>query len=64
MMFKIIEETGNYSSSTSLVDCKTLASAKRFATRLCAGRLNPLYIYKGDEIVAYREWFSSKWKTC
>ncbi len=64
MIFKVIEETSNYSSTTSLVDCKTLAGAKRFATRLCAGRLNPLYIYKGGEIVAYKEWFSSKWKTC
>ncbi len=64
MIFQIVEELSNYKANTSLVDCKTLAGAKRFATRLCAGRLNPLYIYKGDEIVAYKEWFSSKWKTC
>ena len=64
MVFKIIEETDNYSSSTSLVDCKTLAGAKRFASRLCAGHLTTVYIYKDDEIVAYREWFSNRWKTC
>lgn len=64
MIFKVIEETSNYSSNTSYVDCKTLASAKRFASRLCAGRLNPLYIYKDNEIVAYREWFSNRWKVC
>lgn len=64
MVFRIIEELDNYSSNTSYVDCKTLTSAKRFASRLCAGRLTPLYIYKGDDIVAYREWFSNKWKTC
>lgn len=64
MVFKVVEETSNYSSSTSYVDCKNLAGAKRFATRLLAGRLNPLYIYRGDDIVAYKEWFSSKWKVC
>ncbi len=64
MIFQIVEELSNYKANTSYVDCKTLASAKRFATRLCAGRLNPLYIYKGDEIVAYKEWFSNRWKTC
>jgi hypothetical protein len=64
MLFQIVEELDNYKSNTFLVDCKSLASAKRFASRLCAGRLTPLYIYKDDEIVAYREWFSNKWKTC
>lgn len=64
MIFKVIEETSNYSSTTSYVDCKTLASAKRLASRLCAGRLNSLYIYRGGDIVAYKDWFSSKWKVC
>lgn len=64
MLFQIVEELSNYKANTSYVDCKTLASAKRLASRLCAGRLNPLYIYKDNEIVAYREWFSNKWKTC
>lgn len=64
MLFQIVEELSNYKANTSYVDCKTLASAKRLAIRLCAGRLNPLYIYKDNEIVAYREWFSNKWKAC